>query len=170
MTGLQIYEWLKKWGNRGASSWYQPGVGRVLAPCVDRSQWVVIGCLCVVALCGCNVPLPPAPPIPQPGPPPIVDPVTPVNVDRWLIVLEETADRTAETSALLADPWWHNLPSGVRFRVYDRDQPEAADVVRAVGNAPLPALVIVDSRGKRLHAGTLPGSVAEIQKLIGANK
>lgn len=163
LTGAAIYAWLKRWGFSGASLCDEQGIGRVLAPCSDRSQWVVIGCL-LIAICGCDV-SPLFPPVPRP---PIVDPVTPITDAAWVLVLEESSDRTPEMAALLADPWWHS--SGVKFRVYDKDSADAADVVKAVGNTPLPALLIVDPKGKRLHVGKLPASIDGIKALIGGKR
>lgn len=47
MSGSQIYDWLKRHRGRLIAAWYQPGLGRVIAPCMrvgercDESQWIM---------------------------------------------------------------------------------------------------------------------------------
>lgn len=120
-------------------------------------RFTLILLLCVF---GCDALIPPQP---TPNPPPIVDP-QPVTKATWFFVVEESADRTPELAALLADPFWQT----VQFRLFDDDTPEAADIVKALGSTKLPALLLIDAAGKVTFKGELPKTVDEVKKLAGA--
>jgi hypothetical protein len=112
---------------------------------------------------GCGVPLLP----PEPDVPPIVDPQPkPVTNAAYIYVLEESAERTVDTALLLADPWWQS--SGIEFRVFDKDVPEAKDVAKAANGITLPAIVITDGDGRVLHKGKLPSTIDAIKSLVGS--
>ena len=118
--------------------------------------------LLAALLFGCSIPLPP-------GPVP-VDPVivTPIAGDLFVVVVEETGDRTVETANTLqgSSDFWHSLKArGVTYRWYDDDSDDAieAGYVKAVKERP--GVLIFSKTGKILKAGTLP-SVKDIDALL----
>jgi hypothetical protein len=109
-------------------------------------------------LSGCDVLVPPVVP-------PVVDPTPqPVGNVAWVIVVEETQARTPEIAAVLADEWWHS--NGIKFRVYDKDSPDAAGAVKAVGTIPLPALLLLNKDSKVLKVTRLPSSIDGVKALV----
>ena len=113
-------------------------------------------------LLGC---LPIIDPVPQPID--VVPIVTPVAGDVFLIVVEETAERTAETANTLngSSEWWHKLGTrGVSYRWYDDDTPGAEKFASAVKERP--GFVLMDSSGKRLKTGPLPKTTGEIDQIL----
>lgn len=69
----------------------------------------------------------------------------------WVVIVEESEERSPEVAKLIADATWLD---GIRarqakFRVYDDDQAEAASFVRAAG-ATRPAVLIVAPDGTLL--------------------
>ena len=120
-------------------------------------------------------PRPPPKPDPEPGPKPDPEPV--VKADKvWLIVVEETSQRTPTTSKVLgnSDFWLSVVTRGHSFRHWDVDSAEAkasgyGDHARKVG---LPALFIVDkATDKTLKVVPLPSSVSGIeQEMKGVTK
>lgn len=125
------------------------------------------GCLTSLifaCLVGC-LPTIPLIPIVDPINPPVV--VNPVAGDVFLIVVEETADRTAETAAVLngSSEWWHNLGSrDVSYRWIDDDTPGAEKFAAVVKERP--GFVLMDSSGKRLKTGLLPKTTAELDQIL----
>lgn len=104
---------------------------------------------------------------PTPLPIDVVPIVTPVAGDVFLIVVEETAERTAETAAVLngSSEWWHKLGSrGVSYRWIDDDTPGAEKFAAAVKERP--GFVLMDSSGKRLKTGPLPKTTAELDQIL----
>lgn len=90
----------------------------------------------------------------------------------WLVVIEETAERTPSQAALLGDAELSGYVrcKGWRVRVADRDAKDAEGRVprdlagyieRAKGKR-LPYLILVDASGKARHEGTMPASAAEV--------
>lgn len=120
-------------------------------------------------LTGCDALIPPQPlPVPLPVPP-IVDPQpVPIGKVATIYVLEETAERTPELAILLADEWWHS--SGIAFQILDKDLPEAAPVVKAVGSIKLPAIVLTDASNKLIYRGELPKDISGVKALIARAK
>lgn len=119
------------------------------------------------ALIGCGNLLPPLP-TPTPLPDPVVPIPTPTpigNVD-WIVVIEETSERTPDIAVLFADPFWKTI----KARWYDDDSPDAASYVQATEGQPRPTILLLDKSGKALFAGPLPKTVGEIQTLIGGAK
>lgn len=113
-------------------------------------------------LLGC---FPNIPPVPQPID--VVPIVTPVAGDVFLVVIEETAERTAETAAVLngSSEWWHKLGArGVSYRWYDDDTAGVEKFASAVKERP--GFVLMDSTGKRLKAGPLPKATAELDQIL----
>ena len=104
---------------------------------------------------------------PVPLPIDVVPIVTPVAGDVFLIVVEETAERTAETAAVLngSSEWWHKLGSrGVSYRWLDDDTAGAEKFSAAVKERP--GFVLMDSTGKRLKTGSLPKTTAELDQIL----
>lgn len=134
--------------------------GRQLPFCNDIRD-VIKAALLPLLLCmliGCDGLLPPLP-TPTPTPSPIGD------VD-WVVVVEESADRTTDIAVLFADPFWRTIKS----RWYDDDSPDAASYVQATEGQPRPTILLLDKSGRKLFAGPLPKTVPEIQTLIGGAK
>jgi hypothetical protein len=115
---------------------------------------------------------PPVPPAPDPKPKP--DPKPAPAGPFWLIVVEETGDRTPETAAVLGDSayWLALRAKGHKFRFYDKDSADAKDkgYGKAVGDTTLPALLILGADGAKVNAVPLPKSTAGIDALIGGAK
>lgn len=129
---------------------------------IDDRFAAVIVALSIFA--GCQIPLPPqpVPPTPEPNPPVIV---VPVAGDLFAIVVEETSQRTPEVAAVLLDPFWHTLAArGISYRFYDPDSADAKPYASAVNDRP--GLLVIDKSGKKLRAGPLPKTVAEIDAIL----
>ena len=123
---------------------------------------VCLSSLLFAILLGC---LPNFPPVPLPID--VVPIVTPVAGDVFLIVVEETAERTAETAAVLngSSEWWHSLGTrGVSYRWYDDDTVGAEKFAADVKERP--GFVLMDSTGKRLKTGSLPKTTAELDQIL----
>jgi hypothetical protein len=105
----------------------------------------------------------------SPAPPPPPPPPTPSQKVAWVIVVEETAERTPQTARVLGDlPFWARL--GVPRRVYDKDDPAVKtnryDV--AAGKAGgLPAMLLLSEAGDVLKSIKLPATVDEVRKEVG---
>lgn len=127
---------------------------------------------------GCNYQIPPNPfvdpdpqpkpqpePQPKPQPEPVVDPATTQNA--WLVVIEETQDRTPEIARVLTDrAFWDGLHArGLHFRLIDRDSPDAANYVAIADALGLPALLILMADGKLISKTPLPKTVADLDAL-----
>jgi hypothetical protein len=113
-------------------------------------------------------PLPPDPPVVEAGP-------------RWIIIVEETQDRTPQQAAVLTDSSFRQwlTTSGHDYRMIDQNvQDQSGTVPTACApylnlakGKTLPRLFIVDgssgdSKGKVLFAGDLPPTVAALKALI----
>jgi hypothetical protein len=103
-------------------------------------------------------------PAPPPIPPPVAGPL-------WLIVIDETANRTAAQGALLGDlTFWRSFEAaGHKWRILDKDNPEVAarkysDFMAEAGGTPY--LLILGPDGKKLKAVKLPGTEAEVRALV----
>jgi hypothetical protein len=102
----------------------------------------------------------PAPPIPPDPPGPAKGKVA------WLIVIEETSQRTPETAKVLADiAGWNGL--GPKWRFYDVDDAYAktAGYKRTAdkANVALPALLLISDKGDAIQAVPLPKSTADVK-------
>ncbi len=118
-------------------------------------KWLAVPLL---LLAGCLPPGPNPGPGPNPFPP---GPSPPIDKDAWLIVIEESADRTPETAEVI-----RALPTlGYRFRVYDDDSPDAEQYVKAVRSVKKPALLILPKSGKST-AMALPQNVAALKRIL----
>lgn len=127
----------------------------------------------VVVVGGADPGPPPVPPAPDPKPKP--DPAPVPAGPLWLIVVEETSDRTPETAAVLGDSgYWLGLRAkGHKFRFYDKDSADATGkgYAKAVGDVALPALLILGADGAVVGKPVpLPKTTAGIDALIGGAK
>ena len=114
-------------------------------------------------------PQPPPNPNPQPRP-------APVSKAAWVVVVEETSQRTPQIAAVLGDlNYWKTLPGrGLSWRLYDADSPDAkAKGFDRVGKAAgLPCVIFLDKDGKNPLTGgepvgvPLPASAAGVDDLI----
>lgn len=117
----------------------------------------LLNLLLAALLVGC---LPPSPVPPKPDPPgPTPDPVVDSS---WVIVIEESADRTPATAEVIR----YLQSSGFEFRVYDDDSDDAAAYLRFVGGIDRPAMLVLDKNGKLLRATGLPSSVDGLKRLL----
>jgi len=100
----------------------------------------LLSLLLLLVCCGCPV-----------GVEPSKKPLPPINVvagDKWVITLEETADRAKhlDQSAVIADlKFWNDLKaSGIIKQAlhYDVDDPAAAPLVAKLGSVTPPALLV----------------------------
>ena len=110
----------------------------------------------------------PDPPDPTPGPTP--HPTPPGKV--WVIIVEETKHRTPEQAKLFLDIR-KNL--NVKVAIADRDQNHSPSLdayleIVKEDDMPLPAMFVVTEDGTVWYKGKLPGTLAEIEKLVGRAK
>lgn len=116
----------------------------------------------------------PQPP-PNPGPNPNPQPA-PVAKAAWVIVVEETSQRTPQIAAVLGDlNYWKALPGrGLRWRLYDADSPDARakGFDKIAAKAGLPCVIFLDKDGKNPLTGgepvgvPLPATTAGVDALI----
>lgn len=110
---------------------------------------------------------------PTPSPPPDNDPKpappepTPKADLLWIIVVEETKDRTPATASVLNDfQYWNNIRSkGHYVRFYDKDQEEAKNYgyVKRAQTVGLPAIIFYDQKSHaHLKTTKLPLSTSTI--------
>lgn len=90
-------------------------------------------------------------PIPKPIPPfvePVVDPAK--TEGSWVVVIEQTEQRTPEVAKLLRDfPWWQSLEArGLKWRHYDYDATDATAYRKLADEVGLPAVAIVGGTGE----------------------
>ena len=108
----------------------------------------ILSLLLAVILSGCF----PLPPIPQPPEPDPVDPPTPVvDETAWLIVIEESSNRT-DASIAVTD-WLKSSENSHQFRVWDIDSSNAEPYREAANRIGLPAMFILqngEAKGMKL--------------------
>lgn len=75
----------------------------------------------------------------------------------WLIVVEESQERTPSLAAVMRDRDWQSkiAASDVEWRVYDDDSDEGARYASLLDG--VPGYLIADSEGKVYGSGSLPG-------------
>jgi hypothetical protein len=113
------------------------------------------------------------PPKPEPGPGPQPDPnpdpepgpkPEPNSDAKWIVVVEETNERSVETAKLMNNlKFWESLKTrGLQYRFYDDDSPDAASYRGYAVTTGFPSVLILDSKGTVLYMSKLPsGSKAE---------
>lgn len=120
-----------------------------------------------------HAPLPPPKPDPTPPKP---DPPKPLNVS-WVIIVEDTTQRTPETARVILDTaYWDGLKAkGIRMRSYAKNSPDvqAKGYWREFG---LPYMLLLDANGKDAKTGlkpdpiTLPTTTAAIDAILKGGK
>lgn len=121
---------------------------------------------------------PPIPPDPKPKPKPEPDPV--VKDVAWVIMIEETSQRTPEIATFNSHFTTGNGKTkinniGIQYRSYDKDSLDAItkkylDVNDGVGDVgSLPALLFLDRTGRKLKSMKLPATANELEKILGVN-
>lgn len=118
--------------------------------------------------------------IPDPQPPPGPNP-EPVSKAAWVVVVEETEQRTPAVASVLNDlAYWKSLtPRGLGWRFYDQNSPDAKakkyDQItkdKDGREVPLPRLILLDRDGKdpltggKPVASPLPATTAGIDALL----
>lgn len=112
---------------------------------------------------------PPGPTPPDPTPP---DPPSPNKAAHvWMIVVEESSQRTPEITRVLGDAayWQKQLNAGHGFRFYDKDSSEAVSLgytktANAVG---LPCLIVIDKDSKKtIKSVKLPADTTGIDAVL----
>ena len=109
-----------------------------------------------------------------PQPPPKPDPPTPPKPEptkaAWVIIVEETDQRTPEVSTILGNDemWSRIVAKGAKWRIYDINSPNAKrnnyDVpAKELG---IPAVLLLDNSGKILSKFKLPKTSTELEDLI----
>ena len=86
----------------------------------------------------------------------------------WVVLVEETAERTSDVAKFMADgAWFESLKSRqLKFRAYDDDQPEAASYVPVAEAAGIPAVVVVSPEGKVLSSFAFPAEREALDRRI----
>ena len=86
----------------------------------------------------------------------------------WVVLVEETAERTSDVTKFMADgAWFETLKSRqLKFRAYDDDQPEAASYVPVAEAAGIPAVVVVSPEGKVLSSFAFPAEREVLDRRI----
>lgn len=106
----------------------------------------------------------PNPPPPPPPPPP------PEPGKRWVILIEESSERTTELASVLADQnnLWRNYlkSSGHRFRAWDKDVVPADGRRWLLECEKIPTLFIADENGTILYEGDPPKTSQGMLDLI----
>jgi len=107
-------------------------------------------------------------PGPGPNPPPIVDPVVDPKPGSWIIVIEERSERTEIVAELISDAEFASslTARGLKFRLYDQDDPDARAVREATGGMPRPTLLITDATGRILAKDAMPTTMESLDAAI----
>lgn len=124
-----------------------------------------VGTLLLLFVLGCLPDIGPVVPTPTPQPNPVVP--TPVVGDLFLVVIEETGERTPETASVLqgSSEFWQSLKRrGVVFRWYDDDSDDAEQYANAVKERP--GMLVFSKTGAVLKKGPLPKSASDIDTII----
>ncbi len=88
-------------------------------------------------------------------------------VDPWFVVVEESGDRPAFVSALVADAdlWKQAETLGVRYRFMDVDSPDASSYSSKAREIGLPAYLFIND-GKVLSSGKCPESREAVLRVL----
>lgn len=86
--------------------------------------------------------------------------------DAWVVLLEESGDRTKSVASLLQDWNWRKSleEREISFRVYDQDQPEADSYKKL--SLELPSFVFITPGGKVVKTAKIQDSDAKKQAEI----
>jgi len=102
---------------------------------------------------------------PDPRPQPEPKPAKPIA---WVVVIEETADRTPSTSAVISDlKWWQSLEArNIKWRHYDEDSDDGATYAAAISGMQLPVVLLLATDGTVIDKLPLPATTAELERRI----
>jgi len=92
----------------------------------------------------------------------------PEHPDSWVIVVEQTEDRSPVVARLQADTnWWANLESRrLHWRFYDADSPDAVQYAERVRESGTPSLLIVATDGTVLDSRPLPSTIEGLNQIV----
>lgn len=113
-------------------------------------------------------PNPIVPPIPGPTPKPApVDPTAFLTPPLYVIIVEETRNRTPAQGAVITQAAGAFALAGQKFKVFDRSDPTVTALAldKLADATGLPAVVVRDSKGVD-RAFKLPGTAAEVQTTV----
>ena len=87
----------------------------------------------------------------------------------WVIVVEETGDRTPETAAIFNNQGFSAGLSnrGIKWRWYDDDEQSADKYDEVIKGIKLPVVILQEKDGTFIEAFTLPASVGEFSEKLG---
>ena len=84
----------------------------------------------------------------------------------WVVVVEESGERTAATAKVLGDlAYWQGLKAkGIDWRFYDKDSPDAKvrNFDTFAAEVGVPAVLFLASDGKKVGGFKLPATVSDI--------
>lgn len=97
---------------------------------------------------------------------PFVQPTVVVE-GAWVVIVEETSDRTPEVISIATDAeYWKTVESrGMKWRFYDDDSPDAETYVPIL-NGQIPGLIVIGPDGRKLAAEKLPLTTKGIDEVI----
>jgi hypothetical protein len=88
--------------------------------------------------------------------------------DAWLVIVEESSQRTKEVALLAQDLNWRRSldEREIKFRIYDIDQPEAKSYKSL--SVPVPSYVFIRPNGEVVAIGEVPkvDTKKSVEKLI----
>lgn len=98
----------------------------------------------------------------------IIDIVSTKHAGAWVMLVEESGDRSPATARVLASNYFSGLSDrGLKYRLYDVDDSSLDPTVKREAEAAgLPALVIVSKDGSLLYAGNQPPTAEAIDKVV----
>lgn len=112
-------------------------------------QWITLaiaaaGLFLPFANCNCDALPIPVPPFVEP----LVDPAK--TEGSWVVVVEETEQRTPAIAKVLGDTnWWRSLEQReLKWRHYDEDAVEAKPYQAIAGEVGLPAVIVIGGQGE----------------------
>jgi len=84
----------------------------------------------------------------------------------WIIVIEETSERTPEVAKVFAAAdFWDGLKArGLNWRAYDDDSPDAAKFIEKVKS--LPGVLVIAKDGKIVRTGPLLTPVDKLDAFV----
>ncbi len=95
-----------------------------------------------------------------------VDPAK--TVGSWVVVVEETSERTPAISKVLTnEPWWSGLAGrGLKKRLLDKGSPDAKPYAAMVEKHGLPVYMVLNPTGTVLAEGKLPATLDELNTAV----
>ena len=86
----------------------------------------------------------------------------------WVIVVEESGERTPQQWAVMADPACRTwaTENGHHVRILDRDSKDEPEWIAEAAGKPLPFVFLVAPDGVARWSGSLPSTAGEMLKLL----